>query len=54
MGIFKKLLSLKEQPFVLKYDKSLNQWEVINETGIIYMGSKENCQTYLRYALYNS
>ena len=54
MGIFNRLLGIKPPPFVLKYDKALNQWEVINETGIIYMGSKENCQTYLRYSSYNS
>ena len=54
MGIFKRIFRLKKQPFVLKYDQSLNQWEIINETGIIYMGSRKNCETYLKYSSYNN
>lgn len=50
MGIVKRVLRLKEQAFVLKYEKSLDQWEVITDMGIIYMGSKENCQRYVKHA----
>lgn len=44
----KKLFGFKKQEFVMRFSKSLNQWEVVKDTRIVYMGSKEGCELYVQ------
>lgn len=45
---FEKLTKKRNSSFHFRYEASLNQWEVLNETGILFIGTKENCQRYVQ------
>ncbi len=33
----------------LRFSKSLDQWEVIKDARIMYLGTKENCQRFIEH-----
>lgn len=45
-SLVKNILGKKKDPFVLRYCKSLNEWELVYDSTIVYIGSKENCERY--------
>jgi len=47
MKTLKKLFGIKKESFELRFSKSLDQWEVIKDTKILYIGTKEGCQLYI-------
>ena len=47
MSFVKKLFAGKGKALQLRYVKSMDEWEVTNERGIIYVGSKEDCQQFI-------
>ena len=48
MSIVKKLFGGKAKSLQWRYVKTMDEWEVTNERGIIYMGSKEDCQQFIQ------
>ncbi len=46
--IFTSNPSANSNSFHLRYDTTLDQWEVLNNSGILYMGTKENCERLIR------
>ena len=53
MRFTKNLIQIRSRKYSFRYDQSLDQWEILDSNGIVYMGSKKSCQTYLKYAGYN-
>lgn len=48
MKKIKELFGIKSNEFELRFSKSLDQWEVIKDARILYMGTKENCQRFMQ------
>lgn len=48
MKKIKSILGIRKEAFELRFSKSLDQWEVIKDTRILYMGTKEGCQSYIK------
>ena len=50
MKLFNKIFTSNSTTtsFYLRYDTTLDHWEVINNSGILYIGTKENCERLIR------
>jgi len=42
-----RLFGKRSKLFALRHDEVLNQWEVLTEAGIQYIGTKADCRRYL-------
>lgn len=48
MSIINKLLGNDQEAFELRYVESVDEWEVLDNSGVVYMGSKRNCNTFIQ------
>lgn len=49
MSIFSKLFtSSASSAYKMRYDKTLDEWQVYSDGGILYLGSQKNCKRYIR------
>ena len=48
MSLFNKLFNIKSDGLKLRYSKSEDQWQVYREMSIVYMGTKEMCQEFIK------
>lgn len=48
MSIMNKLFKNENQPFQLRYISVMDEWEVLDSTGVVYMGTKENCNLFIQ------
>ena len=44
----KNLFKNSEDPFLIRYVKVVDEWEVLDNSGVVYMGTKENCQLFIQ------
>ena len=42
-----QLFKSKKNGIVLRFSKSLNEWQVYSSSKLVYVGSKENCQNFI-------
>ncbi|MEO9483587.1 MAG: hypothetical protein ABJG47_09090 [Ekhidna sp.] len=43
----KKLFWSDDQSFEIRYVESAGEWEVLDNSGVVYMGTKQNCRTFI-------
>ncbi len=44
----KNLPKNTENPFLIRYVKVVDEWEVLDNSGVVYMGTKANCQRFIQ------
>ena len=49
MNFFQRLFSHSEQPFKLKYNKMFDEWQVFEESRVVYQGTKSRCNKYIKF-----
>lgn len=47
MKLLQRMLGLNQNPYVLRYCQFFEEWELIYESEIVFMGSKQNCERYM-------
>lgn len=49
MSIMKKLFGDKDQyQFQMRYVSVVDEWEVLDSNGVVYVGTKENCRLFIQ------
>lgn len=49
MRLFKKFFTQKDRPFLLRYSKTFDEWQVYEESRIVYQGTKARCNQYIKF-----
>ncbi|MEO1254939.1 MAG: hypothetical protein AAFY41_08645 [Bacteroidota bacterium] len=44
----KRSIKNQENPFHIRYVKVVDEWEVLDKSGVVYMGTRENCQSFIK------
>ena len=48
MKLLKKLFDLKDEREILRFSKSMNKWQVFQESRLVYVGDKSSCLKFIR------
>lgn len=49
MRLLQKFFYGTKEPFQLKYNKVFEEWQVFEDSRVIYQGSKERCMKYIKF-----